>query len=413
MNLKQQREAALKAARDIAEKAKGEGRDMTAEEVAAVDQHLAKADDLATQIKAADESQARMKRLAEIDPGAEEKDGDEPAQAASLGDFYVKTVGDKLVAAKGQGGRFSVSSPEFKALGTKAATDTQLVGSVFNAVTTQVDTNVVQGLRRRLQIADLLGQGTLTGNALTYFIEGALEGDFTSVAEGAGKPQIHYADPTAVTESLKKIAAFIKESDEMIEDLPFLVSAINNRLLYNLGLFEENQVLNGDGTGTNLRGLLNRSGIQTLGATTDAAAGNADQIFKAMTSVVTGSGLNADGLVIHPTDYQTFRLNKDANGQYYGGGYFQGQYGVGGVDEQPPLWGLRTVVSPAITAGTVLVGAFQQSSTLYRKGGVRVESTNSNGTDFTDNKVTIRAEERVALAVRVPAGLVKVTLGTA
>jgi HK97 family phage major capsid protein len=407
MNLKQQREAALKAAREIAEKAKGEGRDMTAEEIAEVDQHLAKADDLDKQIKAADESQARMKRLAEItDPEADERGS--TTEAKSLGEHFVKSVGDRLAEVKGNGGRWSVASPEFK-----AAADTQITGTVFDAVTTQIDTNIVTGVRRRLQIADLLSQGTLSGSAITYYVEGAMEGDFTTVGENAQKPQIHFADPTPVTESLKKIAAFIKESDEMIEDLPFLVSAINNRLLYQLALFEENQVLNGDGLGTNLTGLLNRSGVQLLGATTDAKAGNADQVFKAMTSVSTGSGLDADGLVIHPTDYQTFRLKTDANGQYYGGGYFQGPYGVGGVVEQPPMWGLRTVVTPAIAAGTVLVGAFAPSSTLYRKGGVRVESTNSEGNDFTNNRVTVRAEERVALAVRRPAALVKVTLGTA
>jgi HK97 family phage major capsid protein len=407
MNLKQQREAALKAAREIAEKAKGENRDMTSEETAEVDQHLAKADDLDKQIKAAEKSESRMKRLAEIkDPEADERGAETGAK--SLGEHFVKTAGDRLVEAKNSGGRWSVASPEFKLAG-----DTQTVGTVFDAVTTQVDTNIVTGVRRRLQIADLLSPGTLSGNAITYYVEGAMEGDFTTVGENAQKPQIHFADPTPVTESLKKIAAFIKESDEMVEDLPFMVSAINNRLLYQLGLFEENQVLNGDGVGTNLTGLLSRSGIQTLGATTDAAAGNADQVFRAMTAVTTGSGLDADGLVIHPTDYQTFRLNKDANGQYYGGGYFQGPYGTGGVTEQPPLWGLRTVVTPAIAAGTVLVGAFAPSSTLYRKGGVRVESTNSDGNDFTNNRVTVRAEERVALAVRRPAALVRLTLGTA
>lgn len=407
MNLKQMRAAALKAAQDILDGARADnGRDLTDDERATVDAKFAEIEDIDAKIKAADESQARMKRLSEIkNPEADE--AGVTAEMKTLGEHFVKSAGERLLAAKSDGSRFSVSAPEFKAAG-----DTQLLGTAFNPVTTQVDTNIVQGLRRRLQIADLLSQGTISGNAITYYVEGALEGDFTTVAEGAAKPQIHYADPTTVTEALKKIAAFIKESDEMIEDLPFLVSAINNRLLYNLALFEENQVLNGNGVGTNLTGLLNRSGIQTLGVVGDAKAGNADQIFKAMTSVTTGSGLDADGLVIHPTDYQTFRLNKDANGQYYGGGYFQGQYGVGGVAEQPPLWGLRTVVTPAIAAGTVLVGAFQQAATLYRKGGVRVESTNSEGNDFTTNKVTVRAEERVALAARVPAGLVKVTLGT-
>jgi HK97 family phage major capsid protein len=56
------------------------------------------------------------------------------------------------------------------------------------------------------------------------------------------------------------------------------------------------------------------------------------------------------------------------------------------------------------------VGAFKQAATVYRKGGVRVESTNSHASDFTSNLVTVRAEERVALAVRRPFGFVKVTL---
>jgi len=409
VNLKEQRAAALKAAQEIIDGAKAAARELTADEKSTVDARFSEIDGLDTQIKAAAESDSLMARLGSYGaPDAGEGDREAKGAPRTLGDHFVKSVGERLVQAKATASRYSVSAPEYK-----AATDTQLVGTALSAATTDVDTNFVTSVRRRLTIADLLGTGTITGNAITYFIEGALEGDYTTVAEGAQKPQLHFGDPTPKTEALKKIAAFIKESDEMVEDLPFLVSSINNRLLYQLGLFEENQLLSGNGTGTNVQGLLNRSGIQTLGAGTDAKAGNPDTLFKAMTNVQTGSGLDADGIVINPADYQALRLSKDANGQYFGGGFFSGQYGNGGIVEQPPLWGLRTVVTPAIAAGTVLVGAFQQSSTLYRKGGVRVESTNSEGNDFTNNKITIRAEERVALATRVPAGLVKVTLGTA
>ena len=144
----------------------------------------------------------------------------------------------------------------------------------------------------------------------------------------------------------------------------------------------------------------------------NAASGDtaADTIFRAMTKVQTGSGYTADGLIIHPTDYQALRLARDANDQYFGGGYFQGQYGTSGMPEQPPVWGLRTIVSPVANVGEALVGNFRQSSTVYRKGGVRVESTNSHTDDFTNNLVTVRAEERLALAVRFPAAIVKTTL---
>ncbi|WP_134740003.1 phage major capsid protein [Nocardioides sp. 503] len=334
-----------------------------------------------------------------------------PATARSLGDHFVNSAREQLTNADSSS-RFTISAPEFR----NAASDVQVTdgtGGSLGAVLTEVDTTIVTGVRRRMTIEDLLDSGTISGQAITYFVEGALEGDFTTVAENGAKPQLHFANPTAVTDALKKIAGFIKESDELIEDLPFLASAINNRLLYQLDLFTENQILNGNGTGTNLRGLLQRSGIQSLGVIGDPAPGNADRIFQAITAVSTGAGLEADGIVINPVDYQAFRLKKDGNGQYMGGGFFSGQYGVGGVLEEPPLWGKRTVVTPAIAAGTVLVGAFRTAATVYTKGGTRVEATNSDQDDFTNNRITIRAERRKALAVRRPAGLVKVTLGAA
>ena len=238
-----------------------------------------------------------------------------------------------------------------------------------------------------------------------------MDGDFTTVAEGGAKPQMHFADPEMVTDGLKKIAGFIKFADEMLEDFGFLVSEINNRGLYQLGLKEEQQLLNGDGSGTNVLGILNRSGIQTEAAAD--ATDNADSIFRAMTKVATATGMDADGLMINPLDYQNLRLSKDANGQYFGGGFFAGQYGNGGVMEQPPVWGLPTVITPAVSVGTAVVGAFSQAATVYRKGGIRVESTNSHAEDFTSNLVTTRIEERVALAVRYPAAIVKVTLSSA
>jgi HK97 family phage major capsid protein len=339
------------------------------------------------------------------------------ARARTLGEHFANEVGERLHEARAEGSRFTVSAPEFRnAASDVQVTDVQVTDGPsgnLSQVLTEVDTNIVTAPRRRMTIEDLLDSGTISGQAITYFVEGAAEGDFTTVAENAQKPQLHFANPTPVTEALKKIAGYIKESDELIEDLPFLVSAINNRLLYRLDLFTENQILNGNGTGTNLRGLLQRSGIQTLGATTDGKADNADLLFRAITAVSTGADLEADGIVINPVDYQAFRLQKDGNQQYMGGGFFSGQYGVGGVVEEPPLWGKRTVVTPAIDAGTVLVGAFRTAATVYSKGGTRVEATNANENDFTNNRVTIRAERRKALAVRRPSGLVKVTLGQA
>jgi HK97 family phage major capsid protein len=270
----------------------------------------------------------------------------------------------------------------------------------------QVDTTLVRGYRRPL-VTDLLGTGTISGTSVKYFIEGALEGSPGMVAAGAQKPQIHLGDPTYRTDEVKKIAAWWDMQDEMIEDIPFWVSEINGRGLQKLSEVEENQLLNGDGTGQNLLGVLNRDGVQVH---TGKAADIADELYKAMSKVQLATGLVADGLIINPVDYQALRLNKDGNGQYFGGGYFSGQYGNGGIVWQPPVWGLNTVVSVAAVAGSPVLGAFKQATTVYRKGGVRVESTNSDQGKFTSDIYTTRIEERLALAVRVPSAIVKLKL---
>lgn len=401
MNLKEMMEAALKAARDIAEKAVQEKRDLTADEVSAFDQKMAEFDDLKAKLEQAKASEDRFAKLAAINPG--HKIAGEESAAKSLGEHFVKHVGaDELVRLKNQGG-YTVWAPEFK-----AATDAHTVGTSFSAWLTDVDKNIQHGYRRPV-VSDLLGTGSISGTAVTYYVEGAFEGSFATVAEGAQKPQIHLANPTPTTDALKKIAAWFDISDEMVEDVPFMVSEINNRGLYMLALFEEAQLLTGDGTGTNILGLLNRSGIQTE---TQAPADDSaqDAIFRAMTKVQTATGLQPDACIINPADYQTMRLAKDANDQYYGGGFFQGQYGQGGLAWQPPIWGLNTVVSAAVPAKTVVVGALKAATTVYRKGGIRVESTNSDLGKFTKNVITTRIEERIALAVRQPAAVVKTTL---
>lgn len=328
------------------------------------------------------------------------------ASYESLGDFVVKSIGEQLVRMKGVSGA-SIAAPEWVP-NRKANTDTQVTGGpsgVYGPLLTYVDPNFVEGYRRPT-ITNLFGVGAISGQAITYFVEGAQEGDFKTVGEGDEFGQIHYANATEHTDALSTIAGFIKESGDMITDLAFLKSDIDGRLLYNLSIAEEKQLLNGDGTGKNINGLLNRDGIQTYEATD---AGNDVAILHAQSMISTDTGMMPDALVINPTDYEAIRLKKDNDGNFIGGGPFYGVNG-GALNITPSLWGMNTVVTPAVAAGTAIVGSFKGAATFYRKGGVAVEATNSNDTDFISDLVTIRAKERVALAVRKPKAFVKLTL---
>lgn len=413
MKLSEQRDDLMAKARELIDGRKAAGEELSEEDRTALADYKAKIDQLNEQITKANEDAKIVAAFEKLGAGSEPPgDGTPPAGEGSgdapksLGDHFVQKGLDRLLEMKG--GRVSVSVPEFK-----APADTHVIGGWAEGVPflTDFDRTVVQQYRPEVTVASLLGKGSVSGNAISYLVEGPREGGFANVAEGGAKPQMHYANPTAVVDALRKIAGFIKVTDEFLEDAPFLKSEIDGRLLYDLAWYEEQQLLAGGGTGQNVLGLLNRSGIQT--ETGSGVRDNADAVFRSITKISTASGLRADGIVINPVDYQGFRLQRDGNEQYYGGGFFAGQYGNGGVPENPPLWGLRTVVTPAIAAGTVLVGAFSQAATLYRKGGVRVEATNTNDDDFVNNLVTIRAEERIALAVRRPLGFVKLTLGSA
>jgi HK97 family phage major capsid protein len=332
----------------------------------------------------------------------------EVSTAKSLGEHFVKTAGESMARLKSFG--TVVSAPEF----VKAAGDPSLIGNAFDLATQTVDLSIVQAYRRPL-VSSILGAGSMAGNNLVYYVESTMEGAPGSVAEGATKPGLTFDPASVMHESLHKIAAYWKTSTEMAEDTPFWVSEINGRGVYNLQLIEEQQLLNGDGTGTNLLGILNRSGIQTL---TQASGDSvADTIFKAATAIQTARGLNADGIVINPLDWQAIRLSKDGNGQYFGGGPLFGQYGNPGFAQtdgtqvsQSSMWGYPTIVTQAVPQGTVVVGAFKLATTVYRHNGLTVESTTTNEADFINNLITTRVEERLALAVRIPNAIVKVTL---
>lgn len=266
-----------------------------------------------------------------------------------------------------------------------------------------------------LTIADLLAQGTTDSSAVSYVIEAAFQDLTATVAEKGTKPQL---DLTLARrqDNVSKIANVAKVTDEMFQDAPQFKSYLQNRMVFGVRRVEEAQLLNGNGTAPNLQGIMQRSGLATAVVTSAGltALKAMEGIYNQITALRSTSFVEPDAFVIHPTDWQTIRLGKDSQNQYYGGGPFTGAYGNPGSGGQytneANLWGLRGVVTTAISQGTVLVGGFRECAQVFRRQGVTLEMTNSNVDDFVNNLITLRAEERLALAVYRPAGFGKVTL---
>ena len=119
----------------------------------------------------------------------------------------------------------------------RAATD-----AVKGVQVVDTDTSVVVSSPARAAVAGLFGSATISGNAITYFVQDATTGKATKVAENAKKPQLSLGF-TPVTKPLSKIAGYVKETDEILNDAPFLASAVQNELLYQLGVTEDSAIM--------------------------------------------------------------------------------------------------------------------------------------------------------------------------
>lgn len=264
----------------------------------------------------------------------------------------------------------------------KAATDV-----VTGVQIADVDRSIAPQPTRRA-VADYFTNTTISGNAITYFLQGAYEGTPAVTAESAKKPQ-NSTSFKGVTLALSKIAAYIKETDEILYDAPFLASEVQNALVFQIGKIEDATVV-GAIAGT--------SGIGVAEYDTANNETLADGILKAILGIKGGSAYDASVVLVNPADLYALMSAKDQNGQYYGGGYFNGAYGNGQYNMPVSIWGVPVLASSDITSGEAIVAA-REAVKIWKKGGVDVRLFEQNEDDAIYNRVTLVGEERLACAV--------------
>ena len=343
---------------------------------------MKQADDLLTQI-----GQLNAKS------GVRHVGGSDAIHAKSVGEYYVQsmqTAGFDVKSAIAHG--YEVEC--------KANTDTNVEGAPSAGYTpylTQTDTEPARPYQRPLVVADLFSAGAITGTVLQYPVFDELEGNATMVDETGAAPQVHWKDPTWKQDKIGKVASFFGISEDMMDDLSWVIGEINDAAQYDLKLQEETQLLSGDGSENNLTGLFNR-GIQTMD--NKDGLSDADRLSKAALQITTTTNFQADAYVMNPLDFWKLTIAKDANGNYLN------------LTDGAKLWNIPTVATAAITEGTALVGAFKSAKVL-RKGGLVVKMTDSDTDDFLHFKQKCRVSERLGLQVKYPKAFVKVTLGKA
>lgn len=288
--------------------------------------------------------------------------------------------------------KFEIATPTiFKAVG-----DMTLAGNVSGGTMPQAQRlEGVNDIAERAAITySLIPKLTTDRNTIEWVYESGQEGTIDGTAEGATKDQV---DNNFVVTSvaLVKRAAYFKVSTEMLDDVSFMAGWLRNKLILRLLLDVDNQVLNGNATAPNLKGILAYATTFSAGTFAGAVdnANDVDSLVVAMNQIKIANQLTSNLTIeLHPSDVTALKLIKVSTTDKR---YVDRLMMVGST---LTLDGVPIVENVNITQGTFLVGDFSKA-TIVQKSGIMVE-VGFDGNDFTKNMRTILAEWRGQLFVQ-------------
>jgi HK97 family phage major capsid protein len=246
---------------------------------------------------------------------------------------------------------------------------------------------------RRVRLMDLVSRGRATSNIISWVYQSGKEGSAGGTAEGDTKNQIDF-NLVVASQSVVKRTAFIKVSTEMLDDIDFIESEINNELLRELNKDVELTAYSGNGTAPAMNGVRTTATAFSAGDFALAVdnANEADVLTVAINQIAIADQPEPTAILCHPTDIAKLLVIKvSATDKRY-------------VDRlqmiagQLSLDGIPIIKTTLVTAGTYLVGAFNLA-TLYDLGTLSVQM-GIDGNDWTKNLRTIIAEYRGAMVVK-------------
>jgi len=341
---------------------------------------------------------------------AELQNAVQPMRAKTIGEAFLASAEFKSLLASGSANMPSPyrSGSDYSVKDLYSALPTGTPGS-FGTI--QRDAMVIPPMRTK-RVRDLFPSRTTNAAIIEYFRMTGFVNNAAAVSERSGdafgaKPQSSF---TFVGEQapVRTMAHWEAAHRNVLADEPQLRSIIDNELMYGLRLQEDAQILNGSGSGENLRGILNTPGVQTYdwsAGTYSAVAGQTDTKADAVRRAATLSFLayyEPSGIVLNPNDWEDIELSKDGNGAYV----VAVSVAMGGEQR---LWRIPVVDTPAIAEGTALIGAFGTGAQIYDRESPSIRVSEQHADFFVRNAIVILAEQRLALAVKRPESFVKVS----
>ena len=248
---------------------------------------------------------------------------------------------------------------------------------------------------RRVRLMDVMGQRSTTSSLVSWVYQANKDGAAGQTAEGATKNQIDF-DFVIASESIKKTTAFIKVSTEMLDDIDWLQSEIEQELMKEVLKALENTVYSGDGTGQNHNGIKTVASAFSAGDFAGAVdnANEVDVLTVAMNQIEIAQENEGivDYIFMHPTDVTRLLLIKQSATDK---GYIDRLVQVGST---MVLDGVPIIKTTLITAGDYLIGDFQLALYVLRQN-IRID-IGLDGNDYSKNLRTVLGEVRSLTLVK-------------
>lgn len=326
--------------------------------------------------------------------------GRDQAQRKSLGQEVTDNEQVQAFLKAAQSGHKGSVSVNVKAIISALTTDAN--GSAGDMIVPQRLPGIVTPAQRRLTMRDLISVGRTDQNAIQYVKETGFTNNAATVSEtsGATKPQSEIKFDL-VTAAVTTIAHWVLATRQILSDVPMLQSYIDGRLRYGLEYVEDNQILNGAGTGTDLNGIYTQATAFSQVAAGVPVMANVTRLDIIRYAILQSALAEyfPDGIVLNPVDWALIETTKDGDGRYIIGNPQDGA--------QPRLWRKPVVETTAMTQDKFLVGAFKMGAELFVREDASVQLSTEDSDNFRKNLVTILAEERAALADYRPEAFIK------
>lgn len=255
--------------------------------------------------------------------------------------------------------------------------------------------------KQRLFIRDLIAPGKTQSPAIFWVQQTGFTNNAAVVPENTTKPysEIQFSNKmTPVT----TVAHMFKASKQILDDFAQLQSTIDAEMRYGLKYVEEQEILFGDGTGAHLHGIIPQASTFAPSFIPEKRT-PIDDLRLAMLQAQLAR-LPASGHVLHFIDWAKIELQKDANGNYL----LANPSGLIG----PTLWALPVITTEIDSfVNNFLTGAFSTGAQIFDREETNVVISTENSDDFEKNMISIRCEERLALAVKRPEAFIYGTFG--